>query len=106
MIRRSLSSTICITLDSVIIKMSQTYNLEQDLVFSVKLHLGLIHYPLSLIPTPWSLSPSTVPFQKFRWGLFFLSLFLLFLLSLLLLSSTKGSVQVLCHNTKDGGVQS
>ena len=32
-------------------------------------------YPLSLIPTPWSLSPSNVHFTNFWWGLF-LSLFL------------------------------
>ena len=47
------------------------------MVFSVKLHFGLIPYPLppyplSLIPTPWSLSTSAVPFKKFRWGLFLL----------------------------------
>ena len=61
------------------------------MVFSVKLHFGLIPYPLppyplSLIPTPWSLSTSAVPFKKFRWGLF-LSLSLLSLS--LLLSQVK-----------------
>ena len=35
----------------------------QDLVFSVELHLGLIPHALSLIPTPCSLSSSTVPFK-------------------------------------------
>ena len=70
---------------------------QQDLVFSVELHLGLIPYPLSFDPyslslilfpypfllslTPFSLSPSTVPFKKFRWR------FLSFLLLLLLLLS-------------------
>ena len=40
--------------------------------------LSLIPYPLSLIPC--SLSPSTVPFTKFRWGLLsFLWLWLLWL---------------------------
>ena len=43
-------------------------------------------YPLSLIPTPCSLFPSTVPFAKFRWGL--LS-FLSFLSLLWLLSPAK-----------------
>ena len=37
-------------------------------------------YPLSLIPTPCSLSPSTVPFKKFMWWFFFFSLLLLLLL--------------------------
>ena len=70
------------------------------MVFSVKLHLGLTFYPLSLfpyplspiayplslipytlylIPTPCSLSPSTVPFTKFRWGLSFSFLWFLWL---------------------------
>ena len=40
--------------------------------------LSLIPYTLSPISTPCSISPSTVPFTKFRWGL------LLSLLSLLL----------------------
>ena len=34
--------------------------------------LPFIPYHLSLIPTPCSLSPSTVPFTKFRWGLLWL----------------------------------
>ena len=46
--------------------------------------------PLSLIPTPSSLSPSTVPFKKFRWGFFLLLLLsLLLLMMLLLLSQAK-----------------
>ena len=36
-------------------------------------------YPLSLSPTPCSLSPSAVPCQKFRWGFLSLSLLLLLL---------------------------
>ena len=45
-------------------------------------HLTLIPCRLSLIPTHCPLSPRTVPFKKFRWGL-------LFLLLLLLLSQAK-----------------
>ena len=61
----------------------------QDFVFSVKLHLGLIPWPISLIPNPYSISLSTVPLKKFKWGLF-LSLWLwLWLLLLLLLSQVK-----------------
>ena len=61
---------------------------------SKETRLGLLYqtplwsYPISLIPTTWSLSPSTVLFTKFRWGLF-LSLFLLSLSLLLLLSQAK-----------------
>ena len=77
---------------------------QQGLVFSVKLHLSLIHYTLSLdlwpltiepytsslIPTFCSLSLFTVPFKKFRWGfLSFLSLLLLLLLLALFLSQSK-----------------
>ena len=42
------------------------YICKQDLVFSVELHLGLIYFLLSLIPTPCFLAPSTVPFKKIR----------------------------------------
>ena len=59
----------------------------QDLVFSVKLHLGLILWHLTLIPYPCSLSLSTVPFEKFMWGLF-LSMLLLSLLSQVKVKST------------------
>ena len=61
--------------------------MKQDLVFSVKLHLSLIPYPLSLIPYPLTfnlypccLTPSAVPFKKFRWGLLWFSLWFSLLL--------------------------
>ena len=80
---------------------------RQDLVFSVKLPLGLIPWPLTLDPSllslmpyplsfipyplsliPCSLTPSTVPLKKFRWGLLWLSLLLLWLLSKVKVKST------------------
>ena len=53
---------------------------------------GVTPYPLSLIPTTCSLSPSAVTFKKFRWALF-LSLSLL---SLLLLSPVKVKSTPIC----------
>ena len=52
--------------------------------------LSIISYSLSLIPNPCSLTHSTVPLKKFRWGLL-LSLSLLLLSLLLLLLSLSSS---------------
>ena len=48
--------------------------------------LSLMPYLLSLIPNPCSLTPSTVPLKRFRWGL--LSLLSLWLLSKVKVKST------------------
>ena len=79
------------------------------MVFSVKLHLGLIPWPLtldtwplSLIPNPCSLSPSRVPYKKFRWGLLWLSLWLfLLLLSKVKVKSTPSLRPMTWSLTKD-----
>ena len=69
----------------LVIFVRSRHHYKQD---SVKLHLGLIPWPLSIIPNPYFLSLSTVPLKKFRWGLLSLSLLLLWL-SLWLLSKVK-----------------
>ena len=56
---------------------------KQDLVFSVKLHLGLIPYPLTLDPYPLSLPLFPYPL------VLFLSFLLLLLLLLLILFQAK-----------------